>query len=169
MKRLTFLVMLEKLGFTRGKETIGDDVREAMVREWSHGERVIVAAEDDIKHTNLTNTEDFAVIALDADREVITQITTNAEGAALDHALDACNAADTRLKGIVEYCGLLDISQDEREKLAGEALNAACRTIQRAIGQTDGGVAGQHFTGLVYNTIIDAMTSYIRLELDHMD
>jgi len=48
------------------------------------------------------------------------------------------------------------------EDLAEQALNAACQTIQAALGVTDGGLASRHFSSDITRADLE---EYIRLEL----
>lgn len=56
------------------------------------------------------------------------------------------------------------LTESEIEKLADGALNAACRYIQHAIGQADGGPAGLFFSGDEGETIRQTFISYINYE-----
>ncbi len=56
------------------------------------------------------------------------------------------------------------LTESDIEQLADGALNAACRYIQNAIGQADGGPAGLFFSGDEGETIRQAFISYINYE-----
>lgn len=50
------------------------------------------------------------------------------------------------------------------DALAEAALDAACEVIQRALGQTDGGVAGVFFSGENGEALVRLFKQYIALE-----
>jgi hypothetical protein len=54
----------------------------------------------------------------------------------------------------------------EIEDLAEDALNAACLIVQDRIGQDDGGIASQVFSG---NQVHDLFVAYIKTELAWME
>ena len=58
-----------------------------------------------------------------------------------------------------------DLSEREIEDLAEAALNAACLSIQKEIGQTDGGWAGIFFSGPEGDDILGIMRRYVRFEM----
>ena len=71
----------------------------------------------------------------------------------------------------LEYYGIPpeDIAELERlRKLVHDAvqdgINAACLTVQDAIGQTDGGVAGLYWTGRESDRFTAQMFEYVALE-----
>jgi hypothetical protein len=49
--------------------------------------------------------------------------------------------------------------------LAFEALNAACLSIQDALGQTTGDMAGIFFSGENEEKIMEVLREYVRLEI----
>jgi hypothetical protein len=55
------------------------------------------------------------------------------------------------------------LTKEELENIASEALNALCLSVQEAIGQTDGGVAGLYFSG--DHLINEIINDYIRTEI----
>jgi hypothetical protein len=55
------------------------------------------------------------------------------------------------------------MSELEIDDLAEEALNAACLTIQKSIGQTDGGPASIFFSNEVVKR---RLKGYVRFELE---
>ena len=57
------------------------------------------------------------------------------------------------------------LTQEERDAAIENALNAACFEIQKALGQTDGGVAGIYFSGPPRDEFKDIFERYIDLEL----
>lgn len=54
--------------------------------------------------------------------------------------------------------------RESDDALAEAALDAACEVIQRALGQTDGGVAGVFFGGESGDVIRRLFREYIALE-----
>ena len=54
----------------------------------------------------------------------------------------------------------------EIQAIAEQALNAACESIQDALGQTDGGIAGIYFTGENEDMILSILKSYIHTEIN---
>lgn len=57
------------------------------------------------------------------------------------------------------------LAAKEVDEILDEALNSACLTIQQAIGQTDGGVAGMFFSGDNRETFIQLFRQYIDQEM----
>jgi hypothetical protein len=53
----------------------------------------------------------------------------------------------------------------EIQAIAEQALNAACESIQDALSQTDGGIAGIYFTGENEDMLLSIMKSYIHTEI----
>lgn len=53
--------------------------------------------------------------------------------------------------------------------LADEALNAACISIQDALGQDDGGVAGIFFSGEMEEKITEILREYVRFEIASLE
>ena len=51
------------------------------------------------------------------------------------------------------------------DSLAEDALNAACLSIQDALGQTDGGAAGIFFSGDAEEKIKEILREYVRFEI----
>lgn len=62
-----------------------------------------------------------------------------------------------------EECMKTQMSESEIDDLADDALNAACLTIQKAIGQTDGGPASIFFSE---DEVKEGLKKYIRFELE---
>lgn len=58
------------------------------------------------------------------------------------------------------------LTPKEIDDVLEEALNSACFTIQKAIGQTDGGVAGVFFTGDNREKFDQLFRQYIGLEMN---
>jgi hypothetical protein len=56
-------------------------------------------------------------------------------------------------------------TQDDIHIIAENALNAAILSIQDELGQTDGGVAGIHFSGDKEEQILSLLKSYIQTEI----
>jgi hypothetical protein len=56
-------------------------------------------------------------------------------------------------------------SENFIELLAQTALHSACEVIQEELGQTDGGVAGMHFSGQKEDEILSLLKSYIQTEI----
>lgn len=54
----------------------------------------------------------------------------------------------------------------EIQAIAEQALNAACESIQDALGQTDGGIAGIYFTGENEDMVLSILKSYIHTEIN---
>lgn len=61
------------------------------------------------------------------------------------------------------YLWVLDESPEWRGALVDAAINAACKSIQDAIGQTDGGTAGMFFAG--ENVARDRFANYLYEEI----
>ena len=59
---------------------------------------------------------------------------------------------------------LKQLNETEISRLADDALDAACLTVQNAIGQTDGGVAGIFFSGANGDRFKAMMRAYIEME-----
>ena len=60
-------------------------------------------------------------------------------------------------------------TKEEIRTMAEHALNAACESIQDALGQTDGGMAGMYFSGSTEEVVIAIFESYIRTEINFFD
>ena len=54
----------------------------------------------------------------------------------------------------------------EIQAIAEQALNAACESIQDALGQTDSGIAGIYFTGENEDMVLSILKSYIHTEIN---
>lgn len=60
-------------------------------------------------------------------------------------------------------------TQNEIHAMAEHALNAACLSIQEAIGQTSGDIAGIYFSGSTEEAVLAIFESYIRSEVNFQD
>jgi hypothetical protein len=59
-------------------------------------------------------------------------------------------------------------SEQGIQELAQNALDAACASIQEALGQEDGGVAGMFFSGQSEEEILAILRQYARQEIRFM-
>jgi hypothetical protein len=59
-------------------------------------------------------------------------------------------------------------SQDEIAEIADHAFNHAILHIQNHLGQTDGGIAGIFFSGIMGELASDILKAYIRTEINFM-
>lgn len=60
-------------------------------------------------------------------------------------------------------------SKSDLERIAENALHAACKSMQNDIGITSGDYAGIHFTGEIEAHIYAIFEQYLRNEISFMD
>lgn len=181
MRRPYFLATLAALGLERKQErplssqhSLEPGVTlDCFYCDWSHGDRLYVfpAYANGGDGCTLDNCEDFEVLVTPHDpiEPPLFSLVTTGETAVIEAIIDQKQAAADRLNGIVEYCGLLADSVEERQKLIDDALSAACLHIQKKIGQTDGGIAGQVFSGDTHTSICALLGEYLQTELNNLD
>jgi len=56
-------------------------------------------------------------------------------------------------------------TQEEIQDIADEALNAACRVVQKRLGIKSGDLAALYFQGRTERVITDILRGYIRTEI----
>lgn len=86
-------------------------------------------------------------VLVDALKKILAKAPKGMAATTEIHDIAASALSAIGARGEPVPINILEANEHDIESLIEEALNAACRSIQDRIGQTDGGIAGMYFSG----------------------